>query len=504
MDRSTHSPIRTEPTGYFHYGHLEFNNIRLIRILPSGRAPHDTVCLTLEHHHVDHVKFDALSYTWGPSSAETLQEETDQVFTTVRRCYPLYCEGQIIRCTRSLRDALRRIRTYHDPEKARILQLSSRKPKLPLTWADGICINQEAPQERAAQVAMMGRIYGRAYQVLAYIGEADEGSRTALDTVMKIDTLCFADRFDGSRLAFYDREYYAAVNLQPILPAEWWEWAILLSRTWFQRTWVLQEVVEAVTRTTVICGPLVCQLSIILMSLAGVTAMDWRLEIAGEMRSVMGQNDRYSTYAQAAMPWLLKANHPFYMLHFAALQGAKPSFQLLSRAVLTQTRCLDPRDKIYATLSIAREWSGPESAHIPIDYEMSVGEVFARATKCYIGLSGTLDILSSRSERSSPRDYVLPTWVPDYDETINRPDLLFPLSGTELGFLKPQWLASQDSVPPSLSCSQPFRQLHLRGRLCDTIESSAPLDSFFDDCTTMHEPLQILLTAIRGDCDSTE
>jgi len=160
---------------YHEYGSLRAGGIRLIRILSSETDPNEQIQITLESHSLENAEFDALSYTWGASTLEECEQSDAQIFTTVERCYPVLCCNKIILCTKSLRTALRRLRTYHDDVKARVFQHVTRRPKLALTWADGLCINQDDPDERATQVALMGTLYTKANQVLAFVGESDAG-----------------------------------------------------------------------------------------------------------------------------------------------------------------------------------------------------------------------------------------------------------------------------------------------------------------------------------------
>jgi len=169
----------------------------LIRILPSETDPNEQIQITLESHNLENADFDALSYTWGASTLEECEQSDAQIFTTVERCYPVLCCNKIILCTKSLRTALRRLRTYHDDVKARVFQHVTRRLKLALTWADGLCINQDDPDERATQVALMGTLYTKANQVLAFVGEFDAGAKTALDMVIRLNNISLRTWFYG-------------------------------------------------------------------------------------------------------------------------------------------------------------------------------------------------------------------------------------------------------------------------------------------------------------------
>jgi hypothetical protein len=113
--------------------------------------------------------------TWGPSTLEEEQERAIQIFTAVDRCYPILCGGEIVLVTKSLRDALRRLRALeHETQFER----EYKRRKLPLTWADGVCINQNDTEEKAQQVLLMGKIYSKSNLMFAYLGENTKGEDT--------------------------------------------------------------------------------------------------------------------------------------------------------------------------------------------------------------------------------------------------------------------------------------------------------------------------------------
>ncbi|KAF2208887.1 hypothetical protein CERZMDRAFT_8174, partial [Cercospora zeae-maydis SCOH1-5] len=56
---------------------------------------------------------------------------------------------------KTLRDALRRLRKRSDPRAL---------------WIDAICINQIDAQEKSSQLALLGRIYSNAAEVLIWLG----------------------------------------------------------------------------------------------------------------------------------------------------------------------------------------------------------------------------------------------------------------------------------------------------------------------------------------------
>lgn len=88
-----------------------------------------------------------------------------------------------------------------------------------LVWVDAICIDQASVQERNHQVHEMAKIYKGASIVPVYLGEADQ---------MDNDLFDFLQGTCGLKL-LHSTETYAKYLKR------------LVSRSWFDRTWVMQE-----------------------------------------------------------------------------------------------------------------------------------------------------------------------------------------------------------------------------------------------------------------------
>ncbi|KAL5617887.1 hypothetical protein FOVSG1_000109 [Fusarium oxysporum f. sp. vasinfectum] len=125
---------------------LQDDQIRLLRLRANSSLSFRRVSLS------DPVRphFVALSYVWGDLS-DTL---------------PLDVSGHVIHATKNLHHVLDCL-------------LASRFDEL--LWIDALCVDQQNPQERAAQVAMMGDIYSHARYVLAFLSPEAEPFNLGLD-----------------------------------------------------------------------------------------------------------------------------------------------------------------------------------------------------------------------------------------------------------------------------------------------------------------------------------
>ena len=124
----------------FSYGPLSIaDSIRLLHIAPGhGNIPISTRLATYQLE--DHCSYDALSYVWG----ESVVTET------------LLVNQQEFNVSKSLHTILLHLRL---PEETRSV------------WIDAICINQQDSIEKSQQVALMGKIYREANDVLCWLGK---------------------------------------------------------------------------------------------------------------------------------------------------------------------------------------------------------------------------------------------------------------------------------------------------------------------------------------------
>ncbi|KAN0084911.1 Heterokaryon incompatibility protein (HET) domain containing protein [Elaphomyces granulatus] len=117
-------------------------------------------------------------------------------------------------------------------------------------WIDAICIDQSNEPEKCRQIKLMKHIYGKAKQVVIWLGisEDDDSTRTALDLVLR--AAARLRRETGQRMPQLEEivpERLDAVTnarhgFPPIDQAAAWEpLAELFKREWFGRVWVFQE-----------------------------------------------------------------------------------------------------------------------------------------------------------------------------------------------------------------------------------------------------------------------
>jgi len=172
------------------------------------------------------IHYEALSWYWGKINPAT------DPFITI--------SGFRFQIPANLEPALRCLRL---PNEDRIV------------WCDAIAINQVDASEKAMQVACMGEIYREAAGVLVWLGEADNDSRLAIDTINRfVEKLKFKgagvrslEEFEQNRPALdadlpqlrdWLREKQFFPGNSPFDPQPWAACSRLLRRPWFHRLWV--------------------------------------------------------------------------------------------------------------------------------------------------------------------------------------------------------------------------------------------------------------------------
>jgi hypothetical protein len=224
------------------YQPLEGGQIRLITLFWEPENVPLSISLTATRLEDSQDGYAALSYVWG-------SEQKPRSLRVIDACDPLPV-------TESAYLALCRLRLiYAQPDKPFVV------------WIDAISINQDDDKEKAQQVAMMVDIYARARTVYGYLGEDADNSDELLRYLIRLHT----DSLENPRIAagmaglFDQRFHETRVTIESVEAAEhaleaspekrsiliaWWR---LLCRPWFERIWIVQEVLVA-KEVVLICG----------------------------------------------------------------------------------------------------------------------------------------------------------------------------------------------------------------------------------------------------------
>lgn len=314
---------------------VDKSEIRVITLKP-GTGSSSIECV-LEHVATttkSRASYKALSYTWGAPEPTRI----------------LSLDGIQIQVRENLWQAL--------------CHLRQRDVSIRL-WVDAICINQEDIPERNHQVSKMGALYNQAEEVIVWLGPRKDGSDIAMTFIKhSVTPPCRGLPLDLSSDLFASVEIRAVLNL--------------LSREYWRRVWIIQEVFRA--RKVLIC--------------CGHETLAWK-DLAKFFRRV--RNLPPSDLQQIARHPSREAITAISHNPATTLTDHRTSrFQDLETLLMSYngSLCCDPRDKVYSLLGLARKRltkrskSLDDQEWLTIDYSRSPHDLFQVLTLMYLAEVG--------------------------------------------------------------------------------------------------------------------
>jgi hypothetical protein len=349
--------------------------IRLIIIQPADDTSTPIQCEII-HARLSSLSqpFTALSYVWGDAS----------------NTKPIFIQHSKLFIAFNLHDALVNLRN---------------EDECICVWADAISIDQRNLSERNHQVQQMRKIYSRSRETIIYLG--NEIGHTAI-----------------SAWNFLEREWSKKAQPQKYRQLEQmieFRGRIedvehdVLSRPWFKRIWVLQEVVVSQGYIFVQCGSRKVPWDEFCKIILLMPRVNDQYGMSLENRNAVGLAKemflaRCSFCIANGLEQLLPSWHTSvgdtksrstYLLH------------MLSRARALEAS--DPRDKIFALLGISTGVDLDDD-NIAIDYHKSAVQVFQDFTRYIIENEQTYDIFSYLDQ--SPKPDTTPTWAPNWQKPM--------------------------------------------------------------------------------------
>ncbi|ETS76777.1 hypothetical protein PFICI_12164 [Pestalotiopsis fici W106-1] len=296
----------------FEYDQLDRSaqSIRLLRILPYA----DTLDCVLETFDIRECpKYQALSYVWGSDDA-SCEIRINQSIVLIRN---------------NLWDALQELKTlrgrsdFHYECEDHI-------------WIDAICINQNDDVERSHQVNLMSLIFSQAARTIAWLGREDNNSTLAMKTLAK-------------------RQCPKSLAPTVCLEEIWTAIDAVFSRVYFERMWIVQEVLLS-NKLLLLCGSSFCSWHDIIWF-----HDHWQ--------------DWFEQNVMCDLPLTLITTKEFLDRHRRLRPVRKLKYLLLN---LRRRQCLDQRDKIYALLGIIFKQSSDSNPQLEADYTISSTELYSR------------------------------------------------------------------------------------------------------------------------------
>jgi hypothetical protein len=346
LKRTLRDLIRNEvilPKGTYDYKKLEsVDEIRVLRILKgrrddkiecnllrsalasSGNGPSSSTAETLE--------YDALSYWWGPPNEEARKEIMITSY-----------DGQARdRNSSPSLFKLQRGSFYIRPNlEAALRQIRSKKRDVDI-WVDAICINQDNKKEKMAQVSRMHEIYSEAKNVCVWLGAGVPDTKETFDFLKETLNLQRLDKLIAS-----------GEN-----PEKWWLVVRLMENRWFSRRWVIQELALA-RDATVRWGKAKMSWTNFADAIAlFMTKHDEIKQILSKTAEYPRTTDPFGDARALGANTLVNAtNDLFRKSEDGKIQQRLLTLEVLVSCLFLAFEATDPRDTIYAVLSIAKDTS---------------------------------------------------------------------------------------------------------------------------------------------------
>jgi len=364
------------------YEYQELSEPGSIRLLRFGQCNFDaksSIAISLETFKIDEAPpYLALSYCWGKKKAKK----------------DIVCDGKRVRVTTTLFEALEHLYPRMD---------SGSEGSPSYLWIDQLCIDQCNGQEKNHQVALMGNIYRGAVRTVVWLGPDQYFAKEAFDLIHQVFAVVEREYPDHQNLGsfprkIFDEELHAERGLPVRLGGAWGALTALLNRPWFQRLWVLQEVVLSREDAVVVCESEDCSWYVLSL------ACEW-----------IGANGYYAEgYCPATV---FNIGH----MRYASQRKGKLDLASLASVMSAVFYATNPRDKVFGLLGLA---SQDESDRLIPDYSLSPMEVYqnlARDVICRRGNLAWLSMpLSHNKHIRDPFRYIgsqfwwrsAPSWVP--------------------------------------------------------------------------------------------
>jgi len=347
--------------------------IRVLHVHPASEP--DPLTCSLEHCDLNNdPEYEAISYVWGNSDLSR----------------SITCDSKIVAVTRSLHQALKRIRL---PDRRRTV------------WIDGMCINQTDHVEKSHQVQLMQRVFRNAHRVLVWLGR-DQGvcARAAFDTCLQLGQR----DMDHEELETTLTNMGIGREMKMWIDDIWQSFYALNQCPWWRRVWIIQEFALAKD----------------LLFLWGAEEILWtHINLAVS-------NLKKPEVTWRHMPW--KSRILGAISQLSAIKDQRSYAKSFMGTIHTARgfECSDDRDRIFAILGLGYgddRWAVADptgrslaEATIP-DYSLPVEHVYRKFAIMALQQDLTEDIfLAIQHEEQlaqwQPGD--MPSWAPRWDLTL--------------------------------------------------------------------------------------
>ncbi|KAF3016483.1 hypothetical protein E8E14_009765 [Neopestalotiopsis sp. 37M] len=326
--------------------------------------------------HFDWGCYDTLSYVWG---SEISHER-------------IVVNGHMVSVTENLLGVLKNL--------SRAQQYRGRH-KL---WVDALCINQKDEREKTSQIKKMRYIYSVAWRVVSWLGEEGNASNSAFDLLEKFaDIACAADTpapFGELPLpsGLFFGDYFYGLNE-------------LMSRRYWSRLWIVQELVLGASSVVFRCGERVMDWETFCLGMGILNRADmWilkdqLLENEHQTRGIGGPG--YHAVWGTLYIHLVHKDIQVLAHNEETDGGGNLSLRRLLD-IACGSDCTDVRDKVFALLGMMEPHIASNVAH---DYSNPPSTIFSTVSRSFITHYNDLEPLREGNPWSRTGT---PSWAADW------------------------------------------------------------------------------------------
>ncbi|KAI0886373.1 HET-domain-containing protein [Annulohypoxylon maeteangense] len=496
------------------YQKLPPGSTRFLRykgVQQSPNSPEQLLVFEFETHEISSVKsqYSALSYTWGHPIINDFKDDMS---------HAVICDGRRMPIGLNLNDALQHIYVESDISPT-------------LLWVDAICINQSDLAERASQVTLMTSIYSNTSNVVVWLGKDDDDAREAHAMLSEYTPALQAIMEDivldnpnipviaGMFNVYDDKDVHERYNITQKPMDSWKALVRFLSRRWFSRIWIVQEMVF--NPSHLICsGPLRFDWADLDCFVSLVFGAQWHgLNFHGLEKETSQIARIFTFHREIRISGSDFANQDPRAALLSTEEKVYDYAQsyLLSSAFLEAT---DPRDRVYALSAFVFSYGAKLNVKplwLKADYTLQTTEAMLRTAQVLLWKTRSLDMLSHVPDLSDRQQSDLPSWMPHFHvpgAVASVETLLEMHQGQKYhaGRLSSTSLAHSDIY---LHLDSPGNELSTQGYLLDTVEEVIHFDSGFlstlEVCTKLpvryangQSPVEVLWRTLIGGRTDTE
>jgi hypothetical protein len=415
------------------YSPIGPDDFRLLKV----EKIHPKVEFALEIFPVDDAPhYEALSYAWGtlPASEECI------------------CNGDGFYVSPTLYRALQRI--YRDRE-------------LGWLWIDAICINQKDETEKASQVAQMGDVYTYADQVVVWLGEAEDESNMALERMPSLADSFWAIKDHG--WGYRNIDEIVSLGLPHPSDPVWLAAIMVFGRPWFQRLWIVQEIVLA-RHSIFVCGERQVEWAYAVNFAQAMAMSAFGAQIAGLYTRQMGPEQTEHCING------LRLLRNTYKLRLAWETENEEGLIRMVIKIMQSQSASEPVDYVYAVLGMIPE---NISQSISVDYSAESRLNYRKAHAHMFKL--LLQKISDWPSSLFPTNVEggdLPSWCPIWGSGFNASFL--PSVGTGAGRSASEQ-ARSPSKPFSVAANEDPSVIDVAGAVVDIIKHIVRLEEWNGD-----------------------